>query len=98
MKQKRTHKAGDWIAIPLNDGWAIGLIARMNARYGQCLGYFFGPLVKELPTLEQLKGFSPRHTILVTKFLSAELEDGEWPVIGEHIDWDPRRWLVPPFR
>jgi len=96
-QQNFPYAAGDWIAVPLKDGWAIGLIARVN-QYGACLGYFFSPLLKERPNVEQLKSFRPEQAVLVRRFHSLELEEGKWPILGRLSDWDYRQWPVPKFR
>jgi hypothetical protein len=67
-------------------------------QYGACLGYFFGPLLRGLPRMDQLTHLRPEQAIFVRQFLSAQLEDGEWPLLGRLSDWDSKQWPVPRFR
>jgi hypothetical protein len=95
---KWNYRPGDWIGVPLNGGYALGLIVRMNAQYGQCLGYFFAPVYQALPPVEQLRDLRADQAILIRKFLSADLEDGKWPVLGPHMGWKVEDWPLPEFR
>jgi hypothetical protein len=96
-RRKLPYGPGDWIAVPLKGGWAVGLIARMHP-LGQCLGYFFRPLLSELPGIGQLQHLRPEQAIYVRKFMSADLTDGKWPVLGRLSDWSQNQWPVPKFR
>jgi len=51
-KHKLLYDPGDLIGVPLRMAGPIGLIARVG-QYGACLGYFFGPLLRDLPKVEQ---------------------------------------------
>lgn len=97
-KQKFHYGPGDWIGVPLDGGWAVGLIARMNSQYGKCLGYFFAPKLNVLPNVEQLRAMRPEQAIYVRQFMSVGLEEGKWPVLGRMPDWNPNQWPMPKFR
>jgi len=95
--RKSTYQPGDWFAIPLRGGYAVGLLAR-TGRYRQCLGYFFGPLLSQVPRLEQLGQLQAADALWVYRFDGLRLENRMWPIIGRHPQWRHDKWPVPPVR
>ncbi len=97
-EQRFPYSPGDWIGVPLDGGWAVGLIARMSSRYGGCLGYFFGPLLRTLPNVEQLGHLKANQAIYIRQFMSVALEEGRWPILGRMPAWQANEWAMPKFR
>ena len=93
------YSEGDWFAVPLErGGWAVGVIARSQPRYGGVLlGYFFGPRRGSVPDLAELGGLSAGDALLVRRFGHLGIRGGEWPVIGRSAGWARSRWPVPLF-
>ena len=91
------YREGDWFAVPLlDDGFAVGVIARANAR-GVVLGYFFGPRRFELPTLRDVEMLTPDESLLIGTFGHLGLKSGSWPILGRLADWDRNTWRMPAF-
>jgi hypothetical protein len=93
------YKEGQFFLLPLDRGtFAVGLIARVPARGGVLLGYFFGPRRLEAPTdptyLPQLKG---EHAVFACRFKDAPLYRGEWQIIGARESFRRADWPVPAF-
>jgi hypothetical protein len=86
-------KAGTWFAVPLEPGYAAGLLARARAAIG--FGYFFGPRTPSAPDLIGLTDSQPTAAILACRFTLGALRDGDWPVLGIAPDWTPSDWPIP---
>jgi hypothetical protein len=94
---KMNYREGDWFAVPLrDDGFAVGVVARANPK-AALLGYFFGPRLSEVPTLEEVGDLRPADAVLVAKFGHLGLTGGTWPVIGRIENWDRTAWPMPVF-
>jgi hypothetical protein len=98
MGGRAKFSEGDWFAVPLRPGnYALGLLARRKARKPILLGYFFGPRLFELPTLEDTAGLHPQDAVLVCHFGHLALRGGNWLVIGRTASWDRDAWPMPAF-
>jgi hypothetical protein len=87
---------GYWVGVPLRDGrWGAGMIAR-GRKNGILLGYFYGPW-NSCPSLDDVTGLSPQDALLVRRFGSMGIRDGEWPIIGKQPRWKPEEWPQPEF-
>ena len=91
------YAEGDWFAVPLRvDGFAAGVVARMNPR-GILLGYFFGPKRSEVPELEQLAGLTAADAVVVLQFGHLGLRSGQRPLLGPIGEWLRHEWPMPVF-
>jgi hypothetical protein len=91
------YREGDWFAVPLpNSGFAVGVIARVS-RGGVLLGYFFGPIRKRPPALDELAARRPSDACWTRRFGHLGLAQGTWPVIGRSPDWSRTAWPMPVF-
>jgi hypothetical protein len=89
--------AGNWIAVPLGEEFAIGLLARVN-KDGICVGYFFRGLYKVVPSVETLGELHADDAVLIQRFGGKYLESKRWTIIGRHHAWDAAPWPLPEFR
>jgi hypothetical protein len=94
------YAEGDWFAVPLRGGgFGVGLAARAQPKqHGVVLGYFFGPVFAEPPSITELVGLTAATATLVQKFGDLRLIDGTWPVIGRVDRWERDHWPMPPFQ
>src|SRR5262245_17909512 len=97
-KHAANYGEGTWFAVPLRKKgpYAVGVVARGSART-QLFGYFFGPILKAVPTLAQLGQLRARGATLRGIFSDVGLADGEWPIIGKVAHWNRAHWPLPPF-
>lgn len=94
---KRRYCAGDWFAVPLRDGgFAIGVVARVSTG-GVLLGYFFGPKVDVVPSLDAVGELRATDAVMVRRFGHLGLEQGKWPILGRLATWEPAAWPMPVF-
>lgn len=87
-------KEGDLFAIPINDGFAVGLIARCTD--SSILVYFLNRFYKALPILEEVE-FDKKNIIYVVRASPLGLKKGKWPILGGLKKWDIGLWNVPVF-
>lgn len=88
---------GDWFGVPLPSGkYAVGLAARVSAR-GYILGYFFGPALKHLPSLDDLALRKAEDAVYLCRFSDLGLKEHGWPVIGHQNPWQRELWPMPAF-
>ena len=62
------------------------------------LGFYFGPLRAEVPSLDEVKGLRPKDAF--TYYLCGDnglRENGDYVVLGGHEEFDPRAWPNPEF-
>jgi Immunity protein 26 len=92
-------KEGTWFAVPLpsGNGYAVGLIARTSKRNSVLFGYFFGPIRKTVPEIEELASMRLQESILAVRFVDTFLVEKKWPIIGKLPDWDRDLWPMPSF-
>jgi Immunity protein 26 len=93
----QAYKEGDWFAVPMPRGFAIGLVARRPKRGPVILGYFFGPLRKELPDEAELALIRAEHASLICRLKDGALHRGLWRVTGHHPHWRRKDWPLPAF-
>lgn len=100
-KEKQTpYQEGDWFAVPLEGGtYAVGILARVpqlkKHRYN-LFAYFFGPKLKNIPSLAEPTSFKPSDSIYYAVcFGVTGLMSGEWPIIGRFEDWNRTKWPLP---
>lgn len=92
------YGAGDWFAVPLQDeGYGVGVVARMAPGGRVLLGYFFGPRRSELPNAGELGVLKPDGALMVRRFGDLGLFEGKWPLIGQTSNWSPSDWSMPVF-
>lgn len=92
MKKITNYKIGDLIAIPLDKGYSVGLIANASS-YGM-LCYFFSPRFERLPTVSMVN-VSKENVVLVKLCSDLGIHKNKWIVIGElpnfnQTDWNTR--------
>lgn len=97
MKKKIDYKEGDWFAVPLKNGYAVGNIARMSKKGKVLFGYFFGPIRKEIPSLQEIKDLKADHALEKYRFGDLYLYNGDWPIIGSPEKWKRDEWPIPGF-
>jgi hypothetical protein len=86
---------GDWFAVPLREGgYAVGVVARANPK-AALLGYFFGPLCAEIPSLDDAADLKAGDAVLIGKFGHLGITQGKWPILGRLEDWDRAAWPMP---
>jgi hypothetical protein len=96
-KKRLLYPEGTWFAVPLRTGgFAIGLLARV-AGDGPAFGYFFGPRWKHPPAVEITRALTPKDAIFVALFGDLGLLNGEWPILGQDLNWNRDVWPLPPF-
>ncbi len=99
MIDKISYKEGTWFTVPLfKGGYAVGRISKMSKNGKILLGYFFGPRVKKVPDLEELKNYKPEDKILICRFGFLGLKNKEWMLIGSTELWEPERWSMSTFQ
>ncbi len=86
-------RQGTWFAVPLDPGFATGILARANGPVG--FGYFFGPRLDSLPDRSELSGLKPADSILACRFGLGALQDGSWSKLGTAPSWRPSDWPIP---
>lgn len=97
-KQALPYEEGDWFAVPLaHGGYGIGLIARVGARGGIVLGYFFGPCRNGLPSATDKPALRPIDAILICQFCDPALMSGEWAIVSRSEEWHREEWPQPAF-
>lgn len=89
---------GQWFAVPLAGGHAVGLVSRAPRRGSSLLGHFFGPLRPTLPRPEELNGLRPQDALLVARFEKDAILSGRWAAIGSVSRWNREDWPLPEFR
>jgi hypothetical protein len=95
--KKLPYKKGTWFLVPLRtQGYAMGLVARMNGK-GGIFGYFFAPVIAGPSVATIPHGFRPQDAVFYGRFGDLGLINGEWTVLGEKDDWDEKDWKMPPF-
>jgi hypothetical protein len=96
--QNLAYGEGDWFAVPLDGGgYCVGVIARAPKDGKVLFGYFFGPKLREMPSLNHMSRFSPEKSVLITMFGDYSLYHGEWPVLGAQPHWSRASWRMPYF-
>lgn len=94
---KINYREGDWFAVPLRDrGYVVGVVARANPK-AALLGYFFGPRLDEVPSLNNVHELQLADAVLVGRFGHLGLTQGKWPILGRRADWDRSAWPMPVF-
>ncbi len=93
----QSYKEGDWFAVPMPHGFAVGLVARQPKRGPVILGYFFGPLRKQLPDEAELTQIKAEQASLICRLKDGALHRGLWRVMGHHHHWRRKDWPSPAF-
>lgn len=84
--------------VPLDTGkFALGLAARVAPKGKVLLGYFFGVVCRQLPTLSDVPQLNKENAVFVALFGDLGLYKGLWPVIGHLDPWEPQAWPMPMF-
>lgn len=97
-KRALPYREGDWFAVPLtHGGYGIGLIARVGARGGIVLGYFFGPRRNSLPSATGEPALHAIDAILICQFCNPALMSGEWAIVSRSEEWHREEWPQPAF-
>ena len=98
-KQHIKYDEGQWFAVTLKDGgYALGIIVRGRYRTKGGLGYFFGPVFSEVPTIADTERLEPSDAIHVGWFGDLHIIEGKWPLIGTPSPLFERgRWPIPTF-
>jgi hypothetical protein len=93
------YQEGQFFVLPLERGtFAVGLLARLPARGGVLLGYFFGPRRLEPPTdPAYFQALRAEHAVFVCRFRDAPLYRGQWTLLGVKTAFARADWPVPAF-
>jgi hypothetical protein len=81
----------------MDEGFAVGRVARANPKHGVILCYFFGPKHHAIPTIAQMDHLPPEKAIRVLRIGDLSLVQGEWPLIGGPNVWLRSAWKIPEF-
>ncbi len=92
-------REGDWFAVPLaGGGYAVGLVARAPKRGNTLFGYFFGPIHEDVPTPDDVRGYTAEDAVFVGKFFQDDaFVSGRWPIVLSSSEWDRSAWPMPEF-
>jgi hypothetical protein len=93
----QSYKEGDWFAVPLPRGFAVGLVARRPKRGPVILAYFFGPHRKQLPDEAELAQIRAEQANLICRLRDGALHRGLWRVVSHHPHWRRKDWPLPAF-
>ena len=97
--KKKNYGEGDWFGVPLKQGgYALGIIARSSHKSPSCLGFFFGSIYVNLPTIEKTQLLQAKNAVLIAWFGDLGLINGAWPIIGPSVKFDKKGWPVPLFK
>ena len=91
------YREGDVFAVPVRDGWAQALIARVAPLGVPPLVYAFGDWAPSIDELPQLETLTASEAIFRGLIGDAELKAGIWPIRGRHPSFDRKDWPVPTF-
>jgi hypothetical protein len=93
---KLNYKEGTVFSVPLSQGFATGVVARMAPKGKIVLGYFYGP---RMASSVKLDDFIPGvdNCVLCCRFGDLGLIKGYWPIIGEMTGWQRSAWPMPDF-
>lgn len=96
----RDYNEGDAIAIPLSSGgYAIGIVARVSLPSKEIfLGYFFGRLFTEIPSIHEISAFRRKQATIVRRVGRSGIDLGRWTVIHRNSPWSGNDWPVPIFK
>ena len=93
-KKKIKVKEGDVFAVPLRQGgYGIGLVAREHKTL--TLGYFFKKIYSSVPDDIDITDINKWEVVLIGKFSSMGIENGEWPLIKIIPDYNRNEWPIP---
>jgi len=93
----QTYKEGDWFAVPMAHGFAVGLVARRPKRGPIVLGYFFGPCREQIQDIGALEQIRAEQASLICRLRDGALHRGLWRVLGHHPHWRRKDWPLPAF-
>jgi hypothetical protein len=96
MTQLLPYEESSCFAVPLDGGWATGVVARLSGD-GVVLGYFFGPRHATVPEPDAVRNLHSLDADLICMFGDLHLVSGNWPVIGKIDPWNRGEWPIPRF-
>lgn len=89
--------AGTWYAVPIaSNGWVPVLLSR-TTKGGAALGYFFGPSLHTVPSIEDVSRLMPMNAEWIAQIGDLHIQDGTWKENGRVPSWDVSVWPVPNF-
>ncbi|MES2742725.1 MAG: immunity 26/phosphotriesterase HocA family protein [Pseudomonadota bacterium] len=92
------YREGSWFAVPLKSGgYATGVVARTAPAGRIILAYMFGPLLAQVPPLDQVEQLRPGDALRRLRTGDLGLVNGSWPVIGHAQSWSRTDWPMPSF-
>ena len=93
--KKAPYRAGDWFAIPLEDGtFAPGRVVLHVPPQG-VLGYLFAPQ-HGVPDLQGVARLEPGDALAAIDMSGLHIGD-PWPLLGGSDGFDPTGWKIPEF-
>ena len=97
-KKKVKYNEGDWFAVPLTNGhFGVGLIARVDRKMHEIIGYFFGDVYADIPVLRKHLTYSPGDAVLIQWVVDRGIVEGLWPIILTGQGINKQKWIVPVF-
>lgn len=97
MKSLPYHE-GSCFAVPLRQGgYAAGVVARMAPRGKILLVYLFGLKFDAIPSLTDVAFLRPTEALRRLRVGDLGLLNGEWPVLGDALNWTREDWPMPTF-
>ena len=95
---QETPTVGSVFAMPIGDGtFCLGLIGAVSAEQKTVVAFFSARIVSSVPPPGRFAGLTRASTIRVFSCDDSRLRNGDWPVVGPLVGWDPLIWRVPPF-
>lgn len=98
MKATLRYPESTVFAVPLGlQTFAAGVVVRRAPRSTMIFGYFIGPTLNAIPTLEQILPLSLTKVVFQCRFGDLGLLEGHWPVVGRIHPWNREDWPMPLF-
>jgi len=96
--KKLPYEEGSWFLVPMGkNAFVPGLIARMAPEGKVLLGYFFGKVFREIPSVKAMDQFQEKDAVKIHRFGDLGLINGEWPILGRLPLWNRNDWPMPAF-
>lgn len=92
------YREGSLFAVPLrNNGFTVGVVARMAKKGKIILAYFFGKKFETIPSFTEISIMRSTDAIKCLRIGDLGLINGEWLILGDMPSWSHKDWPVPTF-
>ena len=89
---------GDWIAVPLVNGYAVGRLVLRRPRLGTVFVCFLSGRFDELPTPSSLRDRLHADAPHALHCTDVPLRDDSWILLGGNENYQAEEWPLPWFR